>query len=146
MDPASIPSLSDAPELYFYFRTLREEERMKVQKSVIVPLGYGKYVRADMVVLLLPIEEGRGPGRRTWVHVENVEHPIVASRSDSAILRDMTQSPEEAARSTMQEQVLIDVLDTIQEFDPMLKSIIHKQGNWDLDRLEERIREVLAEG
>ncbi len=28
---------------------------MKVQKSVIVPLGYGKYVRADMVVLLVPI-------------------------------------------------------------------------------------------
>ena len=144
MDPAFIPSLSDAPELYF--RTLREEERMRVQKSVIVPLGYGKYVRADMVVLLLPIEEGRGPGRRTRVHVENVEDPIMASRSDSAILRDMTQSPEEAARSTMQEQVLVDVLDTIQEFDPMLKSIIHKQGNWDLNRLEERIREVLAEG
>ena len=119
---------------------------MKVQKSVIVPLGYGKYVRADMVVLLVPIEEGRGPGRRTRVHVENVEEPIIASRSDSAILRDMTQSPEEAARSTMQEQVLVDVLDTIQEFDPMLKSIIHKQGNWDLNRLEERIREVLAEG
>ena len=46
----------------------------------------------------------------------------------------------------MQEQVLVDVLDTIQEFDPTLKSIIHKQGNWDLNRLEERIREVLAEG
>ena len=119
---------------------------MKVQRSVIVPLGYGKYVRADMVVAMLPIEEGRGPGRRTRVHVENVQEPIIASRSDAAILRDMTQSPEEAARTTMQEHVLVDVLDTIQEFDPMLKSIIHKQGNWDLNSLEERIRDVLAQG
>ncbi len=78
---------------------------------MIVPLGYGKYVRADMIGLLVPIEEGRGPGRRTRVYVENVEEPIIASRSDSAILRDMTQSPEQAARTTMQELLLIDVLD-----------------------------------
>ena len=92
------------------------------------------------------LKRGEAPGRRTRVNVENVVEPIIASRSDSAILRDMTQSPEEAARSTMQEQVLMDILDTTQEFDPTLKSIIHKQGNWDLNRLEERIREVLAEG
>jgi hypothetical protein len=56
----------------------------------MVPLGYGKYVRADRVFALLPLEgDERGDGRRTLVHVEGIEHPIVASRSEAAIARDV---------------------------------------------------------
>ena len=56
----------------------------------MVPLGYGKFVRADRVYALVPLEgPDRGDGRRTLVHVEGIEDPIVASRSEGAIARDI---------------------------------------------------------
>jgi hypothetical protein len=56
----------------------------------LIPLGYGKFVRADRVFALLPLEGAeRGDGRRTLVYVEGIEEPIVASRSEGAIARDV---------------------------------------------------------
>jgi hypothetical protein len=64
----------------------------------MVPLGYGKYVRADRVFALVPIDAAdRGDGKRTYVHVEGVEQPIVASRSEKAILMDVETALAEAA-------------------------------------------------
>jgi hypothetical protein len=36
-------------------------------------------------------------------------------------------------------------LDTISGINPLVRSIIRDQGHWDVDRLEERLREVLRE-
>ena len=59
----------------------------------LIPLGYGKYARADRVFALVPLEGAeRGDGRRTLVYVEGVEDPIVASRSESAIARDLAEA------------------------------------------------------
>jgi hypothetical protein len=59
----------------------------------MVALGYGKFVRARDIIALIPIEEGeRGDGRRTYVHVAAVPGPIVASRSERAILADMARA------------------------------------------------------
>ncbi len=59
----------------------------------MVPLGYGKFVRADRVFALVPLEGGeRGDGRRTLVYVEGVEEPIIASRSELAIVRDLADA------------------------------------------------------
>jgi hypothetical protein len=56
----------------------------------LVPLGYGKYVRADKVYALVPLAgDSRGDGRRTLVHVEGIDDPLVASRSEAAIARDV---------------------------------------------------------
>jgi hypothetical protein len=56
----------------------------------MIPLGYGKFVRADRIFAVVPIEsDDRGDGRRTYVHVEGIEEPIVASRSERAILADL---------------------------------------------------------
>ena len=56
----------------------------------LIPLGYGKFVRADRVYALVPLEgTERGEGRRTLVHVEGIAEPIVASRSESAIAGDL---------------------------------------------------------
>jgi hypothetical protein len=64
----------------------------------MVALGYGKYVRAADIVALIPIEDDeRGEGRRTYVHVAGLAAPIVASRSERAILADMAQAPPAAA-------------------------------------------------
>ncbi|MFW6060249.1 MAG: hypothetical protein ACODAQ_08705 [Phycisphaeraceae bacterium] len=118
---------------------------MRIARASVVPLGYGKYFRSDRIVGLEPIEQNRGPGRRTKVHIQDMPHPVVASRSESAILRDMVQSPREITRAQEQRQVLSDILDTIDELNPLLRSIVRDQAHWDLDRLEERIRDVLGE-
>jgi hypothetical protein len=118
---------------------------MRVEKGMMVPLGYGKYFRSDSIVGLEPIEEGRGPGKRTRVYIEQLSNPIIASRSENAILRDMVEMPEEVIRSREQHDVLSDILDTISDINPLLRSIIRDQGHWDLDRLEERLRDILRE-
>ena len=64
----------------------------------MVHLGYGKYVRADRVFAVVPLEgTDRGDGRRTYVHVEGLAEPLVASRSERAILTDVEESLQEAA-------------------------------------------------
>ena len=56
----------------------------------MIALGYGKFVRADRVFALIPLEGAqRGDRRRTLVHVEGIDEPIVASRSEGAIARDL---------------------------------------------------------
>lgn len=56
----------------------------------LIPLGYGKHVRADRIFALVPLEgPERGDGRRTLVYVDGIADPIVASRSESAIARDL---------------------------------------------------------
>jgi len=59
----------------------------------LIALGYGKLVRADRVFALVPLEGAeRGDGRRTLVYVEGLEQPLVASRSETAIARDLARA------------------------------------------------------
>lgn len=120
---------------------------MRVESGIMVPLGYGKYFRSDSIVGLEPIEEeeGRGPGKRTRVYVRGVEQPLIASRSEGTILRDMVQTPREVTRAGEQYQLLVDILETVRDIDPMLRKIVQQQGNWDLDRLERQIFETVSE-
>ncbi|HSM56510.1 MAG TPA: hypothetical protein VK879_10185 [Candidatus Sulfomarinibacteraceae bacterium] len=118
---------------------------MRVEPGIMVALGYGKYFRSDSIVGLEPIEEERGPGRRTRVFVEGRSEPVIASRSESIILRDMVESPRDVTRAGEQYELLVDILESIQDIDPMLRTIIAQQGRWDLDRLERRIRDTLSD-
>jgi hypothetical protein len=64
----------------------------------MVSLGYGKLVRADRVYAMVPLSpEERGDGRRTYVHVDGMSEPLVASRSEKAILADVEEALTEAA-------------------------------------------------
>jgi hypothetical protein len=64
----------------------------------MVALGYGKFVRADRIFAVVPIDAAdRGDGRRTYVHVEGVAEPLVASRSERAILADLDAALTDAA-------------------------------------------------
>ena len=118
---------------------------MRIEKGIMIALGYGKYFRSDSIVGLEPVEEGRGPGKRTKVYIEDHDEPIIVSRSESSILRDIVEMPKEITKTREQYQLLSDILDTISEVNPILRSIIRDQGNWDLDILEERIRETLGD-
>jgi hypothetical protein len=64
----------------------------------LVSLGYGRFVRADRVYALVPLApKDRGEGRRTYVHVDGLAEPLVASRSEKAILADVEAALTEAA-------------------------------------------------
>jgi len=121
---------------------------MRIEKGLMVALGYGKYFRSDSIVGFEPIEEeeGRGPGKRTRVFIEGQAEPFTASRTEGTILRDMVSLPGEVTRAQEQFQLLTDILETVQEINPMLRTIIREQGHWDLNQLERRIRETLREG
>ena len=71
---------------------------MAKRDARMISLGYGRHVRADRVFALVPLPAAeRGEGRRTYVHVEGVEEPLVASRSEKAILADVEAALNEAA-------------------------------------------------
>jgi hypothetical protein len=70
----------------------------------LIPLGYGKFVRADRIYGLVPLEGNeRGDGRRTLVYVEGMEDPIVASRAEGAIARDLAEGLGQAGPRGRQE-------------------------------------------
>ena len=65
---------------------------------MLVSLGYGRWVRADRIFALIPLAaEDRGDGRRTYVHVEGIAEPLVASRSERAIRADVEAALAAAA-------------------------------------------------
>ena len=56
----------------------------------MVFLGFGKYVRPDRIYAVEPLPaDERGSGARTRVWVEGIPEPVIASRSERAILSDM---------------------------------------------------------
>jgi hypothetical protein len=117
---------------------------MRVAPGRIVPLGYSKYVRSDRIVALEPIEQARGPGRRTRVWLQDLGEPFVASRSEAAILADLAEGAEDSGQAEAQRRLLVELLETIEDLDPVLRRIVRDQAQWDLDRVEARIRTVLG--
>ena len=113
---------------------------MKVILDRLVSLGFGKYVRADKVVALVPIEDDRGSGRRTLVYVENLTEPLVAGRTEGTIVRDMVGTESGAVELLRELQVQIG------QVRPLLKSSIRSEAGLDLDQLQRRISELTGEG
>lgn len=117
---------------------------MRIQSGMLVHLGFGKYVRSDQVTAVYPIEEERGPGRRTFVHMEGRTDPVVASRAEDTIIRDLVQEPREVTQSRQQQEILRDLLGDLGNVNTTVRRITRDEGGLDLDRLERRIREVIA--
>jgi hypothetical protein len=116
---------------------------MKIQSSVLVHLGFGKYVRSDQVTAVIPIEEERGPGRRTFVHVQGQTDPVVASRAEDTIIRDLVQEPREVTQSRQQQEILQDLLADLSNVNTTVRRISRDEGGLDLELLERRIRQVM---
>lgn len=110
----------------------------------MVPLGYGKFVRSDKIIGLDPIEDDRGPGRRTLVYVEEIKSPIIASRTENSILANMVEVPREVIEANAALELLRDILDDLQKIGPMLRRSIYKEAKFDLDKVEKRITEILG--
>lgn len=118
---------------------------MRIQSSVLVHLGFGKYVRSDQVTAVVPIEEERGPGRRTFIHLQGQADPLIASRAEDSIVRDLVQEPREVTQSRQQQEILHDLLLDLNNINVTVRRIARDEGGLDLELLERRIREVLKD-
>ncbi|RJX23420.1 MAG: hypothetical protein C4554_10975 [Dethiobacter sp.] len=116
---------------------------MEIREHVIVPLGYGKFVRSDKIIALEPIEDNRGPGRRTKVYVDQMPYPVIASRTEHAIIANVVETPKEILEATAALELLQDFLDDISQVGPMLRKSIKKEAALDLEKFERKIRELL---
>jgi hypothetical protein len=116
---------------------------MRIQSGVIVPLGYGKYVRSDRVTSVVPIEDERGPGRRTFVYVEEQKEPLVASRAEDSLVRDLVREPREVTRARQQQEILRDLLEDLGTVNITVRDIVRDRSSLDLNVTERRIRDAL---
>jgi len=119
---------------------------LEVKKGVIVALGYGKYFRSDKIVGFVPIEDNRGPARRTIVYIEGLSEPLVASRTEATILRDMTREGPGEVEAAMALEILERVHSDLQHVGPMLRRSIKEECGLDLDDIERRAGDILSGG
>lgn len=115
---------------------------MEVISGRMIHLGYGKYWRSDGILGLVPIEESRGPGRRTEVYVMGRDDPIIASRTEEAILEDMAFLPEELSRATEARRVAGDLLDRLRTLSPVIRRMLKSEGGLDLEQWITRLEAV----
>jgi len=115
---------------------------MEIKRDRMVFLGYGKYWRSDAIIGLMPIEDERGPKRRTNVFVTGRTEPVVASRTEQSILDDMGAS-EGAVQSEALREAITDLLAAFHEFSPVLRRALQHEHHFDVERWEQRLGEVL---
>lgn len=115
----------------------------------MVFLGYAKWVRADRIYALEPVgEERRGSGSRTLVHVDGIAEPLVASRTEQTILREMGQGGGTAgayqARLLEAALALADrVAHDAEKVGPLLARSIKAEAGVDVKELGRRARLIL---
>ncbi len=116
---------------------------MEIKENVIVPLGYGKFIRSDKIIALEPIENDRGPGRRTYVYAEEIDTPLIASRTETSILANIVETPKEVIEAVAALELIQDLLDDIEQTGPMLRKSIKEEAGIDLDKIAVKIEEIL---
>ena len=108
---------------------------MRVQTGQLVALGYGTYVRSDEVIAVEPITEGRGPGRRSLVWIRGMPDPLVASRSEGAIVDDLITPVDEATRMKAQRTALSRLVTVLDAISPGVRRILSEETDTNIDEL-----------
>jgi polyhydroxyalkanoate synthesis regulator phasin len=60
-------------------------------------------------------------------------------------VRDIVQEPKEITQSRQQQEILRDLLSDLSQINGTVRRINRDEGGLDLDRLEQRIRQVIEE-
>jgi len=115
---------------------------MEIKRDRMVFLGYGKYWRSDTILGLMPIEEERGPKRRTNVFVQGRAEPIIASRTEQSILEDMGASDAGFQVQALREAVT-ELLAAFHELSPVLRRTLQGEHHFDVETWERRLGELL---
>ena len=119
---------------------------MEIKQGRMVHLGYGKYWRSDEIVGLCPIEENRGPGRRTEVYVATREDSLTVSRSEQSILSDMASLPDNEFEAEEARGLMSEFLEDLHDVNPVLRRMLENEVRVDLDMWERRIKALLLRG
>ncbi len=119
---------------------------MEIKQGRMVHLGYGKYWRSDEIVGLCPIEEDRGPGRRTEVYVATREDSLTVSRSEQSILSDMASLPDNEFEAEEARGLMSEFLEDLNDVNPVLRRMLENEVRVDLDMWERRIKALLLRG
>lgn len=126
-------------------QTSPEEVEVSVEiiRGRMVHLGYGKFWRSDEIVGLSPIDEDRGPGRRTEVYVGGRSDPIVASRTERSILKDMVHLPDDEFEAGEARDLLGDLVEDVADVPEVLRRLLVNEVGLDLNVWERRITTLL---
>ena len=120
--------------------------KYRIAKEHLVPLGYGKYIRADAIEAVIPLEgHDRKAGCRTRLLVDHPEKEIVASRSETSIVRDMIDHEAEMSISVDVAPYLKfvdDLYDALQEISPGMRQLLEEQANYRVDATLEQIEQL----
>jgi len=91
---------------------------------------------------LMPIEDERGPKRRTNVFVQGRAEPIIASRTEQSILEDMGATGDGFQVQALREAVT-ELLAAFHEFSPALRRTLQSEHHVDVEQWEQRLGELL---
>jgi len=117
--------------------------QMRIAENRLIMLGQGKFIRADAIQLLEPVEgDERGPGKRTQVYYDR--GVIFAGRTEQSIVRDMTA--DDSLPDTYQSEdalwsYLQDILENVKLIGPGMRGMIKETAGWDLDDLANALKE-----
>lgn len=115
---------------------------MEIKRDRMVFLGYGKYWRSDGIIGLMPIEDDRGPRRRTNVFVQGRAEPIIASRTEQSILEDMGAT-DAGFQAQASREAISELLAAFHEFSPILRRALQHEHHFDVEKWEQRLGEIL---
>ncbi len=116
---------------------------MEIKPDRMISLGYGRYWRSDGIVGLMRIDDERGPGRRTEVHTATLDQPIVASRSENAILQDMAFATDELLRLQEAREVVGELADALDDVPDVVKRMLNHEASFDAAAWAQRLRVAL---
>jgi hypothetical protein len=121
--------------------SITAEDTLRVRAGRLVNLGHGAFVRAEEVIAVQPVRNDRGPGRRAFVWVRGIAEPFVASRSEEAILRDITRPLGAMDRVARLESLASHVADTLERIPPVLGPVIEEATGEDPRDLAAELRQ-----
>ena len=117
---------------------------MEIKPDRMISLGYDKYWRSDAIVGLMPIDDERGPGRRTEVYTATLESPIIASRSEHAILQDMAFATDELLRLQEAREIVGELADSLDDVPDVVKRMLNHEAHFDASAWAKRLRASLS--
>jgi len=77
------------------------------------------------------------------VYIDQLPHPLIASRTENSILASMVKTSREVVEATAAFELLQDLFDDIQQVGPMLRKSIKDEAGLDLEELEHKIKDIL---
>jgi hypothetical protein len=111
----------------------------------MVSLGHGRVVRSDDVTAVEPIRQDRGPGRRALVWVRGLPEPLVSSRSEEAVLNDLTgRGREDVSLARERVEVLERMTTALERVPAVTLRLLQAESGDDLGALTYEARALLS--